>query len=124
MNPKQALLPFVIGLLLGALIALAIQNHLLHRFGPGAKPDPAKAVERLSHKLNLSPDQKDKIKPVIEDTFKRMDALREQMRPQFKSIREEARQSIRAVLDPDQQAKFDKICEEHDKRMEKRFEEH
>src|SRR5256885_1816007 len=112
MRFKPAVLPFVVGLLLGALICAVVQRPLMHRFGWGhRRPDAAQITGKLSRDLKLTPDQKTRVQKIVDDSFQRMNALRDQVRPQFKAIREAARKEIRAVLEPDQQAKFDKISE-------------
>jgi len=116
---KRSILPFVVGLLLGALLTVVIQCHFRH--GAEHRPTAAKVTDRLAHALKLAPDQKDKVQSIIDDSFKRMTALREQVRPQFKDIRESARLAIRQILNPDQQAKFDRISQEQEKRLERKY---
>lgn len=120
MRFKAAVLPFVVGLLLGALVCALFQPVLSRRFGWGhRRPDAEQVTERIARRLSLTPDQKARVRRIMDDSFQKMKDLRDQVRPRFKEIRESARKDIRAILNPEQQAKFDKIAAEHERRMEK-----
>jgi len=85
---------------------------------PGGPPrfTPEAQLDRLAQQLNLTDDQKAKIKPILEDQAKQFQTLRddtsvspEDRRSQFMQIRENTSKKIRAVLDPDQQKKYDEM---------------
>lgn len=70
-------------------------------------------VQRLGEKLNLSDDQKARIKPIIADRQKKMQALRSdtslrrgQKWRQMKSIMKDGDKKINAILTPDQQKQY------------------
>jgi Spy/CpxP family protein refolding chaperone len=80
-------------------------------------------LQNLTEKLNLTDDQKAKLKPIVEDQMQQMKAVREdsslsedQKRAKMKSIHESLHDQINAVLTPEQQAKFKQM--QHDQ-MEK-----
>ena len=80
-------------------------------------------LQMLSEKLNLTDDQKAKLKPILQDQMQQMKAVREdsslsedQKRAKMKSIHESLHDQINAVLTPEQQAKFKQM--QHDE-MEK-----
>ncbi|HKW32796.1 MAG TPA: hypothetical protein VJN92_07310 [Candidatus Acidoferrum sp.] len=80
-------------------------------------------LQMLSEKLNLTDDQKAKLKPVLQDQMQQMKAVREdsslsedQRRAKMKSIHESLNEQINAILTPEQQAKFKQM--QHDE-MEK-----
>jgi Spy/CpxP family protein refolding chaperone len=82
--------------------------------GPGGGFGPDAQLERYAQQLNLTDDQKAKIKPILEDQAKQMQALRddtsvsqEDRRAKFTTIREATSKQIRALLNADQQKKFD-----------------
>lgn len=77
-------------------------------------------LQMLSEKLNLTDDQKAKVKPILEDQMKQMKAVHEdsslspeQKRAKMKSIHESLHEQINAVLTPEQQTKFKQMQQEH-----------
>jgi len=71
-------------------------------------------LERMSRHLNLTDEQKAKIKPILEDEDQRLKALRDdgsltrdQQREKLRSIRQETHEKIRPLLTPEQQKKID-----------------
>ena len=76
-------------------------------------------LQMLSEKLNLTDDQKTKLKPMLQDQMQQMKAVREdsslseeQKRAKMKSIHESLHEQINAVLTPEQQAKFKQMRQE------------
>ena len=91
----------------------------MHQKGESAEQH----LQMLSEKLNLTDDQKAKLKPILQDQMQQMKAVREdsslsedQKRAKMKSIHESLHDQINAVLTPEQQAKFKQM--QHDE-MEK-----
>jgi len=77
-------------------------------------------LQMLSEKLNLTDDQKAKVKPILQDQLQQMKAVREdsslseeQRQAKMKSIHESLHNQINAVLTPEQQAKFKQMRQEH-----------
>ncbi len=71
-------------------------------------------LNNLSKELNLTDDQKAKIKPILGNEAAQMKALREDTslsredrRAKFSDIQKKASDHIKAVLNPDQQKKYD-----------------
>jgi Spy/CpxP family protein refolding chaperone len=82
----------------------------------GHMMDPDAQLGRLSQDLKLTDDQKAKIKPILEDQFKKGQALRqdtslssEDMHMKFREIRQNSSKQIRALLTADQQKKYDAL---------------
>jgi periplasmic protein CpxP/Spy len=82
-------------------------------------------LQHLTKKLNLSDDQQAKVKTVLEDQRTKMEALRndastsrEDRFPKMREIHENSNTQIKAILNEDQQKKFDKIEQEQHERME------
>ena len=76
-------------------------------------------LQMLSEKLNLTDDQKEKLKPILQDQMQQMKAVREggslseeQKRAKMKSIHESLHDQINVVLTPEQQAKFKQMRQE------------
>ena len=76
-------------------------------------------LQMLSEKLNLTDDQKAKLKPILQDELQQMKTVREdtslsedQRRAKMKSIHESLHEQINAVLTPEQQTKFKEMQQE------------
>jgi Spy/CpxP family protein refolding chaperone len=79
---------------------------------------PERQLERLSENLNLTDDQKQQIKPILEDRQKQAEQLHsdtsmsmDDKRAKMRSLSEESNNKIRAILNDDQKQKFDKMQE-------------
>ena len=80
---------------------------------------PEAHLQMLSEKLNLTEDQKAKLKPILEDQAQQMKAVRddasltpEQKAAKKKAIHETTHDQINAVLTPGQQEKFKEMKQE------------
>ena len=80
------------------------------------RADPAKRLEWMSKKLNLTEDQKTKLQPIFNDEFQQIKAVREdaslsreQKRDKMKQIHDTFHPQVRAVLTPDQQQKLEQM---------------
>lgn len=77
-------------------------------------------LQMLSEKLNLTDDQKAKLKPILQNQMQQMKAVHEdsslspeQKQAKLKSIHESLHDQINAVLTPEQQTKFKQMQQEH-----------
>jgi Spy/CpxP family protein refolding chaperone len=73
-------------------------------------------LQTLSEKLNLSDEQKAKIKSILQDQMQQMKAVRadsslskDQKRAKIKSIHDSSHDGINTVLTPEQQAKLKQV---------------
>jgi protein CpxP len=80
---------------------------------------PEAHLQMLSEKLNLTEDQKAKLKPILLDQAQQMKAVRddtsltpEQKAAKKKAIHETTHDQINAVLTPEQQEKFKEMKQE------------
>lgn len=85
----------------------------------GSIGSPEGHLQMLSERLNLTEDQKAKLKPILEDQAEQMRSLRsdtsltpEQKAAKKKAIHETTHDQINAVLTPDQQEKFKEMKHE------------
>jgi septal ring factor EnvC (AmiA/AmiB activator) len=81
-------------------------------------------VKHMTKKLNLSNDQQAKLKPILEDQRKQMEQIRndsslsrEDRFSKMKSVHENSASQIKALLNEDQQQKFDKMQAERREHM-------
>jgi periplasmic protein CpxP/Spy len=73
-------------------------------------------VKHLTKELNLTEDQQAKVKSALEDEQRKISSLkqdsslsREDRRTKFEEIRKNTSQQIRAILNEDQQKKYDEL---------------
>jgi Spy/CpxP family protein refolding chaperone len=98
---------FLIGIALGALGASLWLRSRPQPMGHYSHPSRAEIVNRLSHDLDLTPEQRSQIETIVDSAHKRFHALDEQVEPQYDAIRQDTRSQIRVVLTPEQKAKFE-----------------
>ena len=70
--------------------------------------------EKMRQELNLSDQQTTQVRAILDETRNEYRALREELRPRFDEPRMKARAKIRALLDTDQQKKFDALVAQQD----------
>jgi Spy/CpxP family protein refolding chaperone len=80
--------------------------------GRGSRP----IFEAMRRDLNLSAEQAEQVRAILDETSEEYRALREETRPRYDRIREGARQRIRALLTPEQRRRFDEKAAERDAR--------
>lgn len=100
----------------------------------GAHPDassPEAHLQMLSEKLNLTADQKVKLKPILEEQAQQMKAVREdaslspeQQKAKMKTIHESFHGQFNAVLTPEQQAKLKQMKQESMEKHKEMKEDH
>jgi Spy/CpxP family protein refolding chaperone len=98
--------------------------------GGGGRRGPMSPDDRLKQmtkEFNLTSDQQTKIKPILVDSQKQMEDLRnnsngdrQSMRGKMQQIQQDTNTKVRALLDEKQQAKFDKMEQEREDRMQNR----
>ena len=103
-------LVFALGVALGA-----VSHSLFDRrvFGARAqvqiqpRPNPPRAVARLTTELNLTPEQQKQVSDILMDMQRRFDDVHQQINPQVAQIREQGHDQIRQILTPEQRPKFE-----------------
>jgi Spy/CpxP family protein refolding chaperone len=126
-NNRKALALIVLVLLLGVALG-AVGHSVFDRRVLGARaqmqmqprPNPPRAVARLTMELNLTPDQQKQIGEILADMQHRFDAVHDQINPQLYQIREQGHDQIRQILTPVQRPKFEdflnRVAEERRRR--------
>lgn len=81
---------------------------------------PEAMVEHLSTQLNLTEDQKAKIRPMADDVFKQMNEVHQdsslseqERREKIRQIHENALGQVKTILNPEQQKKLDEMMSSH-----------
>lgn len=117
MANRRALL-YLIAIFVFGVVVGALGERLVERYaGWGSaswKERRAKVVERFTRELALSPAQRDQLVRILDETGDQYRKLREQVQPQYDSIRQGARERIRGILTAEQRAKFEEIVKKID----------
>ena len=114
------LLVFVLGILVGSV---GTGFYLKHRLAPIIKePRARKAfiMKRLSKKLNLTPNQKTKIEPIVEQMIEKRREYYRKIRPEIKRIMDQGFTQIKEELNEDQKKKLDELREKFQKHRRER----
>ncbi|GBC77072.1 hypothetical protein HRbin08_00541 [bacterium HR08] len=113
---------FALGVALGALAMEFYQQGVRGR-SPTGPPRGESARERhlqyLIKELGLTPEQTEQVRRILDETRQEFLQLRNEMRPRFEDIRRRSRERLRAVLTPEQQAKFDELMRRMDEERER-----
>ena len=72
----------------------------------------------MKARLQLNDDQAAKLEAIMDDTRARFRDVREKFEPEMQKIREDQRQRISELLSPSQQAEWQKIVEERQRRRD------
>jgi Spy/CpxP family protein refolding chaperone len=79
-------------------------------------PKVERTLERMKSDLSLTDQQAEQIRSILDQTRNDYRALRSEVRPRYDALRQQARTKIRALLNPEQQQKFDAKVAERDAR--------
>ena len=95
-----------------------------HQHGKHGGGDPAKQAQHLTKELNLNSDQQSKVKGILEDQQKQMQALHADKslsstdkRAKVMDLHKNTSSQIRALLNDDQQKKFDQLQQKREQKM-------
>ena len=81
-------------------------------------------LEHLTKELNLTPDQRAKVAPIVDQARPQVIAIHQEAMQKVKTVMENAAAQIRPLLTPEQQTKFDAIRKAHEDMMKARAEMH
>lgn len=82
----------------------------------GGRRDKGQVFEKMKSNLNLTEQQGTEIRAIIDQSREEYRALRNEVSPRYDEVRARARTRIRALLNPEQQQRFDAENAERDAR--------
>lgn len=85
---------------------------------PNPKEFRERYMAKLQKDLSLTPEQIPQVTAILDQTGDRFRVVRERMIPEFDVIRQQQRAQIMALLNPEQQGKYQKILDEWRQRRE------
>lgn len=105
---------FFCGLLVGGFLGLAFGwvgfFHKIVKGGPGALREVV--MERAANDLKLKPEQKQRVRAIVEEAGQEIAATTAEVRPKIEEIMGRNEDRIREVLDDRQRQKFDRFIGE------------
>lgn len=82
--------------------------------------DPEEQFATMRRELNLSDEQATAIRAILEESRAEFRTLRAEVKPRYDEVRQRARTRMRALLNPEQQQRFDAKLAELDAQREER----
>jgi len=116
------LLVFGLGVAFGAL-GLRLMSGRVYgaRTAPRAQSaGDHRVVNRLTHDLDLTPDQQTQVSDILTGMQVRYNAIRQEMNPQFDEVRSQGREQMRQILTPEQRPKLDEFFRQVDEERRRR----
>jgi hypothetical protein len=121
-GPGKLVVPmFVLGLLSGAALGSWGQRAFQRRHGRPDMPDAQRALEHMDRELHFDDRQKDVMKKILLAKQAESAAQEKEHREKAETLRQAVRKEISAVLNPDQQTKFQAMCDRADERFKERW---
>ena len=112
-------LVLVVVFVLGSITGAALTG--LYRSRAGSDRGERRAHERFEKmrtELKLTDEQTKAVSAILDETRNEYRALRSELRPRFEEPRLKARAKMRALLNPEQQQKFDAMVAQQDAQRE------
>ncbi|HEY2712664.1 MAG TPA: hypothetical protein VGI60_09130 [Chthoniobacterales bacterium] len=93
-----------------ALGSSVLANDLQDNDRPGGRGGMRHAgLERLTEDLNLTPDQKTKVQPIIDQAQPQLESIRREAMEKTKTVMDNTMSQIRPLLTAEQQKKLDEM---------------
>jgi Spy/CpxP family protein refolding chaperone len=102
------LMVFLAGAVSGALTMRAGLHERLHHGTSLWRADPQLSYEKMKKDLNLTPDQAEKLKEILDDMVK----YREDMQAEVESFRATGKHRILDMLTPEQRKTFERLSDD------------
>ena len=107
-----------------AVAAQQQEEQVMNKEVPGPQPPTDRMLALYTRKLNLTPDQQARMKPLLEERQQKLTALRNdssvrggQRLRQVKQIREDEDKKINTILSDDQKKQYAQLEEQQIERM-------
>lgn len=108
------MLVFLLGLVSGLLISAVAERTFASRSWSRSYHKDID-LEELSHRLELSAEQKEALAKILERSRQRFVELRAEFKPKVKAIKEQTRAEILQILNDEQKAEFQQLIEKGSK---------
>jgi Spy/CpxP family protein refolding chaperone len=71
-------------------------------------------LERMTENLNLTPDQKAKVQPILDQARPQIAAIHQEAMQKMKAVMDNVNSQLRPLLTPEQQQKLDEMKKAHE----------
>jgi hypothetical protein len=109
---------------LGAIIGGSWGGIVASRNAASAQLSPQRSkpgmVEKFRTRLNLSPEQTQRLESVLDETQREFSQLHLAVKPRFEEIRQRMRLGIRQILNEEQKREYDVMIRERDEQRARR----
>lgn len=96
----------LLALLIGAVVGWFAHQKLGHEWMPAKGP---RMLEHFSRELKLTPEQKEKVRAIMDNKRQQLKAVKDTIQPQLDQIRSSSKNEIRGVLNEEQKTKLQKM---------------
>ncbi len=104
------LLVFVLGVLSGVLGGVRLTQWKIRSFvEQGPEGVSAALGERIAHKIGLDSNQREKLTAILSEKTRDIQTVRSKMQPEITAIVLSGESEIRAILNPEQAARFTRM---------------
>jgi hypothetical protein len=111
---------FLLGCMVGAACFLVWGGKAVAARGSRGEPySRGDRPMRLVERLKLSPDQEARVRGILAESSKQLEAVRAESAPRFAAIRAEMDKKISTVLNDEQKKKFDEFRKEVESRRDR-----
>jgi hypothetical protein len=112
---RRAYLYFLLTLLLGIVVGgVGVYAYGWYTGQWHRKSSRHNVVEYLQRKLDLSDNQTQQLRQIVDEMQAREREVQQQVEPQFQAVRQEARARTRAILNPKQVETFNEMVKRWD----------
>lgn len=110
---NKARLIILTAFVLGVLTGVGGMNLIAARFAPAAGAHP-NMLEEIAREVSLTPAQRAEVDSILKKTRAESQEILKPLQPQMLDLRARTRAQIRAVLSPEQQARYDEWTRKRD----------
>jgi Spy/CpxP family protein refolding chaperone len=110
---------FVAGTVSGTLLGARYGRQIFPRNRPSGGNYSSQLMQRFSEQLNLSADQTEKIRPIVERAQAENQRLRRENVQQMTKVMDEMHTQIAEILTPEQRVKLDELRKRFRERSER-----
>ncbi|MBE2216372.1 MAG: hypothetical protein IAE82_21035 [Opitutaceae bacterium] len=100
---------FLAGAIVGSALTIGIGRTVIQRAKNPVALN-AEVLRRLDRHLDLTPAQRERVRPILIDMAIRLREVRAESRREWTSTIQDARDRLRAELTPEQQVEFDRLA--------------
>src|SRR5262249_14981647 len=119
MTKKTSIVAFALALLVCLTVPRIVAQTGTSQVDPETRAKVQESLQHISSQLNLSDDQKQQLKPILQNECQQLKAVNDhpsmgddQKRAKVQEIRTNAKSQMSTILTPDQQKKLETMKEE------------